>query len=259
MIILISPAKKQNFEPLDSKLSSKLISSELQHKPKTAQLVKVLKQLTPSQLAQKLGISPKLAELNHQRYQAFNLKYYTPENAKPALFAYQGDVYKNLAAESLTPSSIKFLQQHLLILSGLYGATHSLDLIQPYRLEMQTPLTLGNTTSLHEFWQDTITKTINAGLKQHKTKAVINLASQEYFKAVDLKQLSAPVITLHFKEMRQDKLRTIALNAKRARGMMLRFIAENKIKQLEKLKDFHAANYRFKPKLSSEQDWVFVK
>ena len=255
MIILISPAKTQDYTPLQSKVEV----TQAEQQNKISQLVAILKQYTPKELEKTLGVSKTLATLNHQRYQAFNTKHYTLENAKPALFAYQGDVYRYLQAEQLSKSAIKFLQQHLLILSGLYGYLKPLDLIQPYRLEMQAPLTIKGVKSLHDFWKESITTAINTALAKQKNKTIINLASQEYFKAVDLSRLTAPVITIHFKEVRQGKLRTIALNAKRARGMMVRFIADNKLDQPQQLQQFQEGNYKYNSALSNTHDWVFCR
>lgn len=255
MLILLSPAKTQNF-------SSDYSSPDFtvpQLAKKTAALISILKTYSVTALKKQLAVSDKLAELNYQRFKAFNPNQYTLTNAKPAIYVFAGDAYRGLAAPTLTSDSINYLQQHLLILSGLYGCLRPLDLMQAYRLEMKTPLCIGKHQNLYSFWQETLTETITTTVKKNNSQVIINLASTEYASAVMPKKLAVPFITVDFKEKYQDSYRTVGVHAKRARGLMVRFIAENQLTSQHDLKSFTNAGYRFAEKLSTDNNLSFIR
>lgn len=252
MKIVISPAKSLNFE----KTLPITIFSESLFLKKSLHIHKVLKQKSPTALSELMGISDKLANLNWQRNQdwktPFNL-----ENARPAIFAFDGDVYTGLDAYSIPKEKIGTLQDSLRILSGLYGILKPLDLIQPYRLEMGTQISIGESKNLYEFWKTTITKALNKELK--KEELFINLASNEYFSAVDVKSLKVPVITPEFKDYKDGKLKTISFFAKKARGMMVRYIIDSNAKTIEDLKSFNYEGYQFDANLSKGNYLIFTR
>lgn len=255
MLVLLSPAKKQNHEtPIPQQKAT-----QIQTKKYVSTLVDTLTHFSKSQLKTLMNISDNIATLNHHRFQEFDTNTYNRSNAKQAVFAFQGDAYRALAVETLSQKAIDFMQTHLLILSGLYGYLRPLDLIQAYRLEMKIPLKTPETKDLYQFWGDKITQGINTALINHQNKTVINLASTEYFKAVNPEKLKGKLLTLHFKEKKQGQYKTIGINAKRARGMMTRFIMENALEQPQKLQCFNEAGYTFNTKLSSAQDWIFTR
>lgn len=252
MKIVISPAKSLNFKkklPI-TKYSEALFLKE-------ARLVhRVLKEKSPVELSKLMAISDKLADLNWQRNQGWKASF-GPENARPAIFAFDGDVYTGLNAYSISPEKIDTLQDILRIFSGLYGLLKPLDLIQAYRLEMGTKLTIGENKNLYEFWKQTITKELNKELQ--KGELFINLASNEYFSVLDLKLLKVPVITPEFKDYKNGKLKIISFFAKRARGLMVRYIIDTNAKTIEDLKGFNAEGYLFDANLSKESHLVFTR
>jgi cytoplasmic iron level regulating protein YaaA (DUF328/UPF0246 family) len=219
-------------------------------------LDEVLKAKSPKELAELMHISEKLAELNWKRFQEWSLPF-TPENSRQAVFAFNGAVYDGLDAYSLTPEQIDDLQEKLRILSGMYGVLRPLDLMQPYRLEMGTKLKFDRYKNLYEFWRDKVTNKINEELNEDEP--FINLASNEYFKVIDKKKLKSTIITPIFKDFRNGELKVIAIYAKKARGMMVRYIVENKIENVEDLKGFNMANYAFDSKLSTDTELVFTR
>lgn len=249
MIILLSPSKGQDFSNVKTQSHSQPAMLE-----KSKQLIAILQQFDSSEVQQLMSISANLAELNVNRFQSFCTPF-DLNNAKPAALAFQGDVYTGLDFASLTTSQIEFAQKHLRIVSGLYGYLRPLDLIQAYRLEMKTKLENPNGNNLYQFWGNTISDAINA----ESGDCVINLASNEYFKAVQAKRLNGQVLNLHFKEQKQDKIRVIAFYAKKARGSMARAIIERNINQAQQIKDICIDNYRYNQELSTAQDWVFVR
>lgn len=205
-------------------------------------------------------VSDKLAELNYQRFKAFNAHQYTIANAKPAIYVFEGDAYRVLAVHTLTNKSIEYLQQHLLILSGLYGCLRPLDLMQAYRLEMKTPLAIGRHKNLYSFWQQILTETINTTVKKkNNSQLIVNLASTEYARAVIPQKLEIPFLTIDFKEKHNNSYRTVGIHAKRARGLMLRFMAENKLMCQQDLKRFNAEGYRLSKALSNEGRLCFIR
>ena len=250
MLLVISPAKTLDYS------SPQATSFTLPDFPtEIKDLVGVLKKKSAPQLAELMHLSEPLAALNEERYQSFT-DTFTPENAKQALMAFKGDVYTMMDVVEYSEADLAFAQQHLRILSGLYGLLKPLDLIQPYRLEMGTRLKTTKGDSLYAYWGSKISKALN---EAGKGQILVNLASQEYFKAVDQKTLSLPVVNIHFKEFKDGKYQVLGLFAKQARGRMSNFVIKNRLTDPEQLKTFHEAGYEFAERLSSATDWVFVR
>lgn len=250
MLILISPAKT-----LDYSTSPIQEFTQPDFTTDVKALVTVMKKKSAADIAKLMHISDNLANLNEERYKTFQ-KEFNFENSKQALLAFKGDVYTKIDVDNYTEEDFAFAQDHLRILSGLYGLLKPLDLIQPYRLEMGIKLETKKGKNLYEYWDKKIAKAIDAVAAK---KTIINLASQEYFKAVDLKTLKSPVISIHFKEHRNDKYQVVGFFAKQARGMMTNYAIKNKITEPEQLKTFNEEGYEFAPSLSSETDWVFIR
>ena len=252
MKIVISPAKSLNFEKAlpTSDFSDSLFLKE------SRQVHKVLKQKSPKDLSDLMDISDKLADLNWQRNQDWKTPF-TPENTRPAVFAFDGDVYTGLDAYSIPIEKIAVLQDRLRILSGLYGLLKPLDLIQAYRLEMGTKLPIGESKNLYEFWKPVIAKALNKELQ--KGELFVNLASNEYFSAVDVKALKVPVITPEFKDYKDGKLKIISFFAKKARGLMVRYIIDTNAETVDDLKGFDYEGYRFDANLSKGNNLVFTR
>lgn len=252
MKIVISPAKSLNFE---KELPTNRFSEPKFLKEATT-IQKTLKKKKPKQLMELMDISDKLAELNWQRNQDWQTPF-TTENARPAVYAFDGDVYQGLDVYTLPEAKLDDLQDKLLILSGLYGLLQPLDLMQPYRLEMGTSLPIGKNKNLYEFWKKTITKQLNSELQ--KNELFINLASNEYFSAVDAKALKVPVITPEFKDYKDGKLKMISFFAKKARGLMVRYIIDTNAETIDDLKAFNYEGYAFDANLSSGNKLVFTR
>lgn len=252
MKIVISPAKSLNFE---KELPTNRFSEPKFLKEATT-IQKTLKKKKPKQLMELMDISDKLAELNWQRNQDWQTPF-TTENARPAVYAFDGDVYQGLDVYTLPEDKLDVLQDKLLILSGLYGLLQPLDLMQPYRLEMGTSLPIGKNKNLYEFWKKTITKQLNSELQ--KDELFINLASNEYFSAVDAKALKVPVITPEFKDYKDGKLKMISFFAKKARGLMVRYIIDTNAETIDDLKAFNYEGYAFDANLSSGNKLVFTR
>ena len=252
MKIVISPAKSLNFE---KELPTNRFSEPKFLKEATT-IQKTLKKKKPKQLMELMDISDKLAELNWQRNQDWQTPF-TTENARPAVYAFDGDVYQGLDVYTLPEAKLDVLQDKLLILSGLYGLLQPLDLMQPYRLEMGTSLPIGKNKNLYEFWKKTITKQLNSELQ--KDELFINLASNEYFSAVDAKALKVPVITPEFKDYKDGKLKMISFFAKKARGLMVRYIIDTNAETIDDLKAFNYEGYAFDTNLSSCNKLVFTR
>lgn len=253
MKIVISPAKSLNFEsPLPTAQFTQ--PHFLEHAEK---LNKILAKKKPKALSELMGISNNLAELNWQRNQDFSTPF-TSENARPAVYAFNGDVYQGLDAYSIPEDKLAQLQDTLRILSGLYGVLKPLDLMQPYRLEMGTHLKVGRKKHLYEFWKKDLTQQLNSELKDGEL--FINLASNEYFNAVDVKALKTPVITPIFKDWKNDKLKVISFFAKKARGSMVRYILDTNAQTLEDIKGFDKDEYIYsKEHTLKENQPVFVR
>jgi len=254
MITLLSPAKKLNFDPLETQLEIT--------RPRLAQdtreIAGVAKQQSAANLKQLMHISDKLAELNAERFRAFDLDGRS-NCAKPAGLTFDGDVYWGLEAKSMGEDTLAYAQDHLRILSGLYGLLRPMDAIQPYRLEMGTKMKNPRGKSLYDFWGSRIGETLRNDLSEHGDQTIVNLASTEYFKAVDTSVLSAPAITASFLNVKDGEARRLMYHVKFARGLMARWIMENRVDQAEGLKDFNAEGYAFDAKASSEHEMVFTR
>ncbi|WP_456445604.1 peroxide stress protein YaaA [Thiolapillus sp.] len=254
MIITLSPSKGQDFETpvvLDNATVPAMLEDSLA-------LIEELRQYKISQLRELMDVSENIARLNVERYQRFSLPF-TPENARPALFAFKGDVYRGIPVEEYSAQDLEFAQQHLRMLSGLYGCLRPLDLIQPYRLEMKTKLKNPRGDNLYQFWGDRLTLCLNEELKKQKEPTLVNLASNEYFRAVKPRLLQGRLLNIAFKEEKNGKARVIAVFAKRARGMMTDYILRNRIEASEEIKGFDREGYRYSESDSDEKQWVFKR
>lgn len=254
MLMVISPAKALD----ESHINAELSVTEGHFLKQAEELVSVLKPMGPVDIGQLMHLSEKLSELNFQRFQDWQLPM-NEEKARPAGFMFKGNVYQGLDIRSLDRSSIDYLQTHLRILSGLYGALRPLDMMLPYRLEMGTSLENPKGKNLYAFWDGKVTQWINGEIEASGTKVLVNLASNEYFKALQKKDIKADVITPQFKDWKNGQYKMISFFAKKARGLMTRYAAENKVEQVEDLKYFDYEGYRFAPDLSSDKDWVFTR
>ncbi len=254
MLALVSPAKKLDFESTwdASNLSQPDFMDD------TQELVDTLKALPKERLQGLMKLSEKLGELNHARYQNFCAPF-APDNAKPAIYSFRGDTYVGLDADSLSDENITFAQEHFRMLSGLYGMLRPLDLMQPYRLEMGTKLHNNRGENLYDFWGNKLTQSCNDITKSHKNNSVICLASNEYIKAIQVKDLDGDFITCHFKEVKNGTAKVIGLFAKRARGSMARYIIQNKIEEPADLKNFTEDGYVFVAEQSNENNYVFLR
>jgi hypothetical protein len=252
MLILLSPAKTLDFDPL-----SKNCGHSVPCMIKEAnELAAIMKTIIPHGLSEMMGISPKLADLNYERYQLWTNKD-TGKIHKQAIYAFKGDVYTGLDVETL--SETDYLQSHVRILSGLYGYLRPLDLIQPYRLEMGTKLMNKRGKDLYAFWSDKVFDNLKNELKEHASPYVINLASNEYYKVVKKFLEPSDVITPVFKDFKNNQYKVISFLAKKARGMMTRFIAENKIEDPENIKLFDLGGYAYSETMSEQKEWVFIR
>jgi len=254
MLITLSPSKGQDFDsPALTRKHSKprdLKQSEL--------LIKELRKIKSKQLQSLMSVSENIANLNVERYKTFSTPF-TTKNSKQAIFAFKGDVYGGFDLDKFNEDDFAYAQDHLRILSGLYGYLRPLDLIQPYRLEMKTRLKNPRGENLYQFWDTKITDSLNRELKDQQQPVVINLASNEYFKAVKPKLLDGRLLNINFKETKDGKTRVVAIFAKRARGMMADYIIRNRIEDPEDIKKFNLEGYRFNKKLSDDSQWTFER
>jgi len=254
MLITLSPSKGQDFNqaPLSKKYT----------KPKdlddSALLIKELKKISSKNLQQLMSVSENIANLNVERFKTFKIPF-TTKNSKQAIFAFKGDVYSGLQLASFNENDYAYAQDHLRILSGLYGCLRPLDLIQPYRLEMKTKLKNTRGENLYQFWGEHITQSINKELKTQKEAVLVNLASNEYFKSIKPKLLDGRLLHINFKETKAGKTRVVAIFAKRARGMMADYIIRNRIEKVEQLKKFKLGGYDFNQGLSDDKQWTFER
>lgn len=254
MLIVISPAKTLDFEtPASTKKHT--LPGFLDD---SAELIDHLRQLEPDKIGKLMSISPKLATLNSNRYHQWSLPF-NMDNAKQSILAFKGDVYTGLDATSLSTDELAFAQEHLRILSGLYGILRPLDLIQAYRLEMGTQLNNLRGKNLYAFWGDIITDAINQDIKKHRDSTLINLASNEYFKSIRLEKLNANVITPVFKDQKNGVYKIISFFAKKARGLMSRYIIQQKLTDPEGIKHFDVAGYSFDANASTKDKWIFTR
>jgi len=254
MLMMISPAKKLDME------TPALVTAftEPGFLDASQELINTLRMMSAEELGELMKISPKLAELNARRYRYWHTPF-ALENAKQALFAFRGDVYAALDADSLSESDVAFAQDHLRILSGLYGLLRPLDLMQAYRLEMGTRLANVHGRDLYAFWGNTITDALNQALSEDAEHTLINLASNEYSKAVQPSHLTGRMINVQFREQKDDGYKIIGIHAKKARGLMSRFVIQNRIDVLEDIKQFELAGYGYRADMSTASDWVFAR
>jgi hypothetical protein len=249
MLAIISPSKTQDFSSCHVKTFSK--SRQL---PQTQELVRLLKDKTESQISKLMMLSDKLSKLNFDRFQAFKTPF-SLDNAKQALLAFKGDVYNGIDAPSLSLEDLNFAQNNVRMISGLYGVLRPLDLIQPYRLEMGTKLSNKNGSNLYDYWGNKISKVLN----DDEQDLIINLASNEYFKSIDIKILKAQMLDIVFKEKKNNTYKVIGIYAKRARGLMVNYIIRNRITEPKVLKNFSDEGYQYDDMLSSDSSWVFTR
>ncbi|HIF9446171.1 TPA: peroxide stress protein YaaA [Photobacterium damselae] len=254
MLIVVSPAKTLDYDsPL---VTEQYTLPELTEH--SQQLIEVCRELTPMDIARLMKVSDKIAGLNAARFAEW-VPTFTPENARPAMFAFKGDVYTGLAAETMTDEQIAYAQQHFRMLSGLYGLLRPLDLMQPYRLEMGTKLENPRGANLYQFWGNIITDKVNLALAEQGDDILVNLASNEYFKSVKPKQVKGTIITPVFKDAKKGQYKVISFYAKKARGLMARYIIDNQIDSIEKLKEFDAVGYYFVAAESTATELVFKR
>ena len=254
MLIVISPAKKLDYSsPVTAKNHSQ--PALLDH---SAELLQGLKKLSPQDVCALMGLSDNLGALNYERFQAWD-RPFTEDNAKPAVLAFKGDVYKGLDADSMTEKQLEWAQGHLRILSGLYGLLRPMDLMQPYRLEMGTKFANQRGKDLYQFWGNIITDEINSLLSNAKSPVLLNLASNEYFKSVQQKNIAGRIVTPVFMDKKGDKYKIISFYAKKARGLMTAFIIKNKITAVDGIKKFNVDGYRFNSAMTDGDSWVFTR
>lgn len=254
MLIVISPAKTLDYETVPK---TKVFTTP-DYLDRSQQLINRLRNLSSLDISDLMKVSAKIADLNFDRYESWK-KPFTVKNAKQSILAFKGDVYTGLDAESFKADDFKFAQNHLRVLSGLYGLLRPLDLMQPYRLEMGTKLQTDIGKNLYEFWGSDITEGLNKQLKKIKSNYLINLASNEYFKSVKVKELNAEIITPAFKEFKNGDYKMIGIYAKKARGMLSRYIIQNKLSDPEDIKLFNEDGYRFNKTLSKGNNFVFTR
>lgn len=254
MLIVISPAKTLDFEtaPATKKHSQPTMLKQ------SEALIDVLTTIAPQDIEKLMKISPKLAELNVERYHNWS-RPFKPSNAKQALLAFKGDVYTGLQAENFNEADFEYAQQHLRILSGLYGVLRPLDLMQAYRLEMGTKLDNPEGKNLYDFWGQSITKNINKQLKAIDSNILLNLASNEYFKSIKSNQVTADIVTPVFKDWKNGQYKLISFFAKKARGTMSSWVLKNQVESLDKLTKFKADGYRYSAKDSDPMNPVFLR
>jgi cytoplasmic iron level regulating protein YaaA (DUF328/UPF0246 family) len=254
MLTVLSPAKTLDFESPPATDAH----SQPEHLTQSRKLVRRLRELSADDLSRLMSVSDDLAELNHERFRRWKTPF-KPDNARQALFAFKGDVYIGLDAASLQPDDIEFAQDHLRILSGLYGLLRPLDLMQPYRLEMGTRLDTEQGKNLYQFWGDRITRSLNRELKQSDSNTLVNLASGEYFKSIKPSLLKADIITPAFRDYRNGEYKFIQFFAKKARGLMARYLVDQRVDVPEGIRDFDYDGYKYNASLSTDKEWVFTR
>lgn len=254
MIIILSPAKSLNFgaEIHARNISNPIFLDEIKI------LVSELKKFSPAEISKLMKISDKLAKLNYQRFQDFEIPF-PIINSKPAIFVFDGDVYDGINVENYKQEDLDFAQKYLRILSGLYGVLRPLDLMQAYRLEMSTILKSKESKNLYQFWQEKITNYFNDELKNHEEKIILNLASQEYSGAIDFTKIKGQIINVIFKEKKGEDYKIIGLFAKKARGLMADFIIKNKIIKAQEIQEFKIDGYKFMKNFSDKNNFVFCR
>lgn len=254
MLAVISPAKRLDFKSAATTAKHSLPD----FLPDSKQLIKVLRGKSPEEIAKLMHLSTELADLNYNRYGEWKTPF-TPDNAKQAALAFKGDVYLGLDATTLNDRDWAWAQKHLRILSGLYGLLKPLDLIQAYRLEMGTKLANPKGNDLYAFWGKRLTRALNEAIAEQRQPVLINLASAEYFEAIDENAIDARIITPVFKDLKNGQYKFLSFYAKKARGLMARYIIENRVSTLKGLKDFDVAGYYFSESQSRGDNWVFLR
>ena len=254
MLMLISPAKTLDYQTPPATTNCTMP----EYLEKSAQLIEVVSKKSSPQLMKLMHVSQKIAEINVERFNQWQLPF-NSENAKQAVLAFKGDVYTGLDASALAEDKLDYAQQHLRIISGLYGLLRPLDLIQPYRLEMGLKLKIKETSNLYQFWGEQITDAVNSMLVKQYEPVLINLASNEYFKAIQKKNLDGRLVTPLFKDWKNGEYKMISFFAKKARGMMVRYAIDNKLQKVEGLQDFDYEGYSFNQELSQDDNWVFCR
>lgn len=251
-MLLLAPSKGQTFAPIDPHPTT----FQPEFLEQSRMLIQALARLDGPALAKLMQLSPALTEQTLDKIQALATD---AAPARPALFAFSGEAFRSLDAASLNEADLQFAQAQLRILSGLYGVLRPFDLIRPHRLEMATRLAVGTAKNLYDFWGELVTASLNRDLAREETPVVLNLASDEYARVVQKKRLTAPWLDIQFKEESNGRLRSVAIHAKRARGLMARFILRERITRAADLRAFSDSGYRFRPELSSEWSWVFAR
>lgn len=254
MLAIISPAKTLDYQ----RAVPKLAFTQPQLTDYSRQLIDVCRQLTPAEIGSLMSVSDKLAGLNAARFADWH-KVHNEQNSRAAVYAFRGDVYSGLDADSLTAEDIQFAQAHLRMLSGLYGVLRPLDLMQPYRLEMGTKLVTTKGNDLYRFWGDIITEALQQALDEQGDDVLVNLASDEYYKAVKPGKLQARIIKPVFLDRKNGKYKVISFYAKKARGLMSRYLITRRLDRIEQLKDFNLGGYGFDEAASTEREWVFKR
>lgn len=254
MLVIISPAKTLDF---NDKIETSTYSIP-GHLDKTELLVNNLKRKSPKKIVDLMNVSPKLGQLNFERYQEWNQPF-TTENSKQAIFVFKGDVFVGLDIKRFSEKDLEYTQEHLRILSGLHGLLKPLDLIQPYRLEMGTKLKYRRKNNLYEFWGGLITNSLQESINKQGDNILINLASDEYFKSIDIAKLSAEVVTPVFKDFKNGEYKFLSFYGKKARGMMARYILKNQINTIDDLKFFEEDGYFYNDNLSKDDKLVFTR
>ena len=251
-MLLLAPSKGQTFAPIDPHPTT----FQPEFPDQSGMLIEALARLDGPALAKLMQLSPALTEQTLDKIRALATD---AAPARPALFAFSGEAFRSLDAASLNEADLQFAQAQLRILSGLYGVLRPFDLIRPHRLEMATRLAVGTAKNLYDFWGELVTASLNRDLAREETPVVLNLASDEYARVVQKKRLTAPWLDIQFKEESNGRLRSVAIHAKRARGLMARFILRERITRAADLRAFSDAGYRFRPELSTEWSWVFAR
>lgn len=252
MLILLSPAKTQNFDRVDYPAEP----TQAAFLERSEKLITTLRKKSKPQLKKLLGVSDSLIDLNKKRYMDWSLPF-TKDNAKPAIFVYTGDVYHKMHVADFSQEDLVYAQDNLRILSGLYGILKPMDLIQAYRLELSTKIKIGTIKNLYEFWKETITEMINEECSLYDHKVILNLASNEYVKVLDKKKLALPLIDVTFKEKKDGKYKVFGMVGRPARGLMARYLIKNKVLSLDDAKKFKDKGYSFMKSMSFEAELVF--
>ena len=255
MLAILSPAKTLDF---DSPLVTDQHSVPEFTKESTA-LIKTLRQLEPADIGSLMGISDKLATLNHDRYAQWSAKFDENSGARASILAFKGDVYLGLSAQTMSKQDFTWAQKRLRVLSGLHGLLRPLDRIHPYRLEMGTALANARGKDLYQFWGGKVTQALNETLAEQRSKVLINLASNEYYKVVQPENIDGRIVTINFKEWRREAYRFVSFSAKKARGLMARYMIDQRAEKADDLKTFNVEGYAYNEELSSEHEWIFTR